>query len=58
MRSIEISRGGMIFNRSLQYLAYADDVNLLSWNTRELSKAFTAMVAESKKAGLISNESK
>jgi hypothetical protein len=58
MRSIEISRGGMIFNRSLQYLAYADDVNLLSWNTRELSKVFTAMVAESKKAGLISNESK
>jgi hypothetical protein len=45
----------MIFNISLQYLAYADDVNLISWNTRELSKSFTAVEAESKKAGLIIN---
>jgi hypothetical protein len=58
MRSIEINRGGTLFNRTLQYLAYADNVNLISRNTRELSKAFIAMEAESKKAGLIINESK
>jgi hypothetical protein len=58
MRSIEINRGGTIFNRSLQYLAYADDVNLISRNTRELSKAFVEMEGESKKAGLIINEAK
>jgi hypothetical protein len=58
MRSIEINRGGTIFNRSLQYLAYTDDVNLVSRNTRQLSKAFIVMEEESKKAGLIINESK
>jgi hypothetical protein len=47
MRSIEINRGGTIFNRSLQYLAYADDVNLTSRNTRELSKALIAMESHS-----------
>jgi hypothetical protein len=57
MRSVEIARGGTIFNRSLQYLAYTD-VNLISWNTREVSKAFIAVEAESKKAGLVINESK
>jgi hypothetical protein len=58
MRSVESTRGGTIFNRSLQYLAYTDDVNLISWNIREVSKAVIAVEAESKKAGLIINESK
>jgi hypothetical protein len=58
MTSIEINRGGTIFNRTLQYLAYAENVNLISQNTRELSKAFIAMEEELKKAGLIINESK
>jgi hypothetical protein len=56
MRSTEMNRGGTIFSRSLQYLAYANDVNLISQNTRELTKAFIAMEAEWKKAGLIINE--
>jgi hypothetical protein len=58
MISIDINRGGTIFNRSLQYLAHADDVNLISRNTRELSKAFITMEAQLKKAGLIINESR
>jgi hypothetical protein len=57
MGSIEINRGGTIFNRSLPYLAYADDVNLISRNTRELNKAFITMETKPKKAGLIINES-
>jgi hypothetical protein len=58
MRGTEINRGRTIFNRPLQYLAYTDDMNLISWNKRELSKAFIAMEAERKKVGLIINESK
>jgi hypothetical protein len=56
MRSIEINRRGTIFNRPLQYLVDADDVNLISRNTRQLSKAFITVEAESKKARLIINE--
>jgi hypothetical protein len=43
--------------RTLQYLAYADDVNLVSRSALMLSEAFKQLEAESKNAGLTINES-
>jgi hypothetical protein len=45
IRNIEIDQGGSIYNRTLQYLAYADDVNLVSRNALMLSAAFKQLEA-------------
>jgi hypothetical protein len=58
IRNIEINHGGSIYNRTLQYLAYTDDVNLVSRSALMLSETFKQLEAESKNAGLIINESK
>jgi hypothetical protein len=57
-RNTEINQGGSIYNRTLHYLAYADDVNLVSRSALMLSEAFKQLEAESKNAGLTINESK
>jgi hypothetical protein len=58
IRNIEINQGGSIYNRTLQYLAYAGDVNLVSRSALMLSEAFKQLECESKNAGLTINESK
>jgi hypothetical protein len=57
-RNIEINQGGSIYNRTLHYLAYADDVNLVSRSALMLGEAFKQLEAESRNAGLTINESK
>jgi hypothetical protein len=47
IRNTEIDQGGSIYNRTLQYLAYADDVNLVSRSALMLSAAFKQLEAES-----------
>jgi hypothetical protein len=56
VRNTEINQGGNIYNRTLQYLAYTDDVNLVSRSALMLSEAFKQLEAESKNAGLTINE--
>jgi hypothetical protein len=58
IRNIEINQGSSIYNRNLQCLAYAYDVNLVSGSALMLSEAFKQLEAESKNAGLTINESK
>jgi hypothetical protein len=58
IRNIEINQGGSIYNRTLRYVAYVDDVNLVSRSALKLSEAFKQLEAESKNAGLTINESK
>jgi hypothetical protein len=58
IRNIEIYQGDSIYNRTLQYLAYADDVNLVSKSALMLSEAFKQLEAESKNVSLTINESK
>jgi hypothetical protein len=58
IRNIEINQGVSIYNRILQYLAYADHVNLVSRSALCWSKVFKQLEVESKNAGLTINESK
>jgi hypothetical protein len=46
IRNIEIKKGCGIYNRTLRYLAYADDVNLVSRRALMLSEAFKQLEAE------------
>jgi hypothetical protein len=57
IRNTEMNQGGSIYNRTLQYLPYADDVNLVSRSALMLSEAFKQLEPESKNAGLTINES-
>jgi hypothetical protein len=50
IRNIEINQGGSIYNRTLQYLVYADDVKLVSRSALMLNEAFKQLEAESKNA--------
>jgi hypothetical protein len=52
IRYIEINQGDSTYNRTLQYLAYADDVNFVSRSALMLSEQ---LEAESKNAGLTIN---
>jgi hypothetical protein len=57
IRNIVINQGGSVYTRTLHYLAYADDVNLVSRSASMLSEAFKQLEAKSKNAGLTINES-
>lgn len=57
MRSVDSRRGGSIFSRTLQYLAYADDIAMIGRGQRFVSEGFSQMERESKKMGLgVNNE--
>jgi hypothetical protein len=58
MREIIIIPGGTIFNRSKQYMAYADDIVILVRNTEALSEVVSQMQPAAKEAGLIINRTK
>jgi hypothetical protein len=48
----KINRGGTIFNRTLQYFAYAADVTLVRGKSQELKEAFQQIDRPSNRAGL------
>ena len=58
MRQVSTNPGGTLLNRLTYYVAYADDVDLLSRREVELREIFLQFEQESKKAGLAVNESK
>jgi hypothetical protein len=57
IRNIEINPNGKIFNRTRQYLAYADDV-ILGRSVRATEEMLAQIKYTALKAGLVINESK
>jgi hypothetical protein len=58
MKEIIINPGGTIFNRSKQYMAYADDIVIIAQNTEALNEVVSQMQPAAKEAGLIINRTK
>jgi hypothetical protein len=58
MREIIINSDGTIFNRSKQYMAYADDIVIIAQNIEALNKVVSQMQPAAKEAGLIINKTK
>ena len=52
MRHTQINKGGGIYTRTLQILAYADDVNLIGRSTGRLKDAEVQMEGEANGVGL------
>ena len=57
-RNIQINKGGSIYTRTLQILAYTDDVNLIGRSTGWLNDAVVQMEEEDNEVGLRINEEK
>jgi hypothetical protein len=53
-----LRHNGTIYYKSVMPLAYADDVDIIGRNKREVSAAFTRFVEEAHKVGLAVNEDK
>jgi len=58
MRHIQINKGGSIYKRTLQILAYAGDVNLIGRSTGRLNDAVIQMEEGANEVGLRINEEK
>ncbi|XP_054091506.1 uncharacterized protein LOC105219282 isoform X2 [Zeugodacus cucurbitae] len=58
IRAAELNREGTIFYKSVQLLAYADDIDIIGNNTRAVSSAFSRLDKEAKRMGLVVNEDK
>ena len=58
LRKAELHRNGTIFYKSVQLLAYADDIDITGRTMRDVSAAFSANERESAKKGLAVNEGK
>ena len=58
MRKIDVNPGGTILNRRVHYLAYADDINLISRNKRLLTEAYLQLENEATQMGLKINTEK
>jgi hypothetical protein len=58
IRNIDINPGGSVYNRTLQVLAYADDVDLVARNTARLAEGFVELEVAACRTGLIVNEKK
>ncbi|XP_049306103.1 LINE-1 retrotransposable element ORF2 protein isoform X2 [Bactrocera dorsalis] len=56
VRAAELNREGTIFYKSVQLLAYVDDIDTIGLNTRAVSSAFSRLDKEAKKMGLAVNE--
>jgi hypothetical protein len=54
----DINPGETIHNRTLQVLAYADDVDLAARNTARLAEGFVELEVAACRAGLMVNEKK
>jgi len=58
MRHIQIDKGESIYTRTLQILAYADDVNLIGRSTGRLNDAVVQMEEGANEVGMRINEEK
>ncbi|XP_054089974.1 putative uncharacterized transposon-derived protein F52C9.6 isoform X1 [Zeugodacus cucurbitae] len=58
IRAAELNRDGTIFYKSVQLLAYADDIDIIGSNNRAVCSAFSRMDKEAKRMGLEVNEDK
>lgn len=58
VRAAELNRSGTIFYKSVQLLAYADDIDIIGLNNRAVSSAFSKLDKEAKRMGLVVNETK
>ena len=53
-----VNTRGTIFQRSIQLLGYADDIDIIGRSKRDVSGAFLRIATEAKKMGLVVNEGK
>lgn len=58
VRDAGIQRDGTIWNKMVQLLAYADDINIIGRTVTAMKGAFLALVRAAKKMGLTVNEEK
>ena len=58
LRKAVVHRSGTIFQKSVQLLAYADDIDIIGRTKRDVTAAFGAIERESTKMGLAVNEGK
>ena len=58
MRRSGINGGGTIFNKLIQLLGYADDIDIVGRNIRSIKDAYLKLEAEANKIGLYVNEEK
>ena len=58
LRKARVYRSGSIFQKSVQLLANADDIDIIGRTKRDVTAAFGAIVRESTKMGLAVNEGK
>ncbi|XP_054086050.1 putative uncharacterized transposon-derived protein F52C9.6 isoform X2 [Zeugodacus cucurbitae] len=58
IRAAELNREGTIFYKSVQLLAYADDIDIIGSNNRAVCSAFSRLDKEAKRMGLVVNEDK
>ena len=58
LRKAGVHRSGTIFQKSIQLLAYADDIGIIRRTKRDVTAAFSAIERESTKMGLAVNEGK
>jgi hypothetical protein len=58
IRKVTVNSNGAIFNRMIQYLAYADDVVIINRTETDLQSAVSQLYAEAKENGLIINGNK
>ncbi|CAD6995418.1 unnamed protein product [Ceratitis capitata] len=58
LRAAELNREGTIFNKIVELLAYADDIDIIGLNNRAVSSASSRLDKEAKRMGLVVNEGK
>ena len=55
LRKSGVHRNGTIFYKSVQLLAYADDIDIIMRTMRDVTAAFSAIERKSAKMGLAAN---
>ena len=58
LRKADVHRNGTIFYKSVQILAYANDIDVIGRMMRDVTAAFSAIERASAKMGLAVNEGK
>ena len=58
IRNVRIKSGGTVYNRTRQYLAYADDVVILGRSEKYIKKTLEEMAAVTQQIGLQTNDTK
>ena len=58
MRRSGVNQGGTIFNKLVQLLGYADDIDIIGRNIRAIKDAYMKLETEANKIGLYVNEEK